>query len=247
MEKGPVLANPCQPPPAVAWHLFDEGVTTQIRRVCRKTGVTVNSFLLKHLTRAIRPFLEDESSEVPWMIPVNLRGKVLRDRDTDNHSSYVAIKLQSYETVSDIHKKIYDALARGEHWASWDAYKLGRFLSPGMRKHLVATERCMSQWNLGSFSNLGDWDPGKKISKTECLRGWLFCPPVLRCQLVGAGCVTFQNRLSITIQAHPDLTTESAVLQTWVREWVKEIELDLASILAAWISPEMPAVPWLAA
>ena len=63
--------------------------TLQMRRVCRKAGVTVNSFLLKNLTKAIRPFLEDHSSMVPWMIPVNLRGKLVRERDTANYSSYV--------------------------------------------------------------------------------------------------------------------------------------------------------------
>ena len=87
----------------------------QMRRVCRKAGVTINSFLLKNLTKAIRPFLEDQSSMVPWMIPVNLRGKITRDRDTANFSSYVGVKVQSYETVHDIHRSIYEALGRKEH------------------------------------------------------------------------------------------------------------------------------------
>src|SRR5689334_511006 len=45
------------PPSAVAWHAFDEATSLQIRRVCRKSGITVNSFLLKHLTKSARPFL----------------------------------------------------------------------------------------------------------------------------------------------------------------------------------------------
>lgn len=242
LERGPLPPTSAQPPPAVAWTLFDESVTTQIRRVCRKTGVTVNSFLLKHLTKAIRPFLEDQSAVVPWMIPVNMRGKVIRDRDTDNYSSYIGIKVRSYETVHDVHQNIYATLGRGEHWANWSAYKLGRFLSHAMRKYLVATEKCMSQWNLGGFSNLGDWDSEKSIINAACEGGWLFCPPVLRCQLIGAGCLTFQNRLSLVIQTHPDLTTEPAVPRRWVQEWVKEIEIDLASVLA-----EPVAIPSLAA
>ena len=81
-----------RPAQAYAWHVFDEAATTQIKRVCRKTGVTVNSFLLKHLTKAIRPRLEDQSSVVPWMIPINIRGKVDRGRDTDVHTSYVGVQ-----------------------------------------------------------------------------------------------------------------------------------------------------------
>jgi hypothetical protein len=232
LEQGPPIKGGPQPPPAVAWHVFDESATLQIRRVCRMAGVTVNSFLLKHLTKAIRPFLEDQSSTAPWMIPVNLRGKVVCDRDTANYTSYVGVKVQSYETPHDIHRNIYAALGRREHWANWYAYYIGRFMTQGMRKFLIARERVMSQWNLGSFSNLGDWDAEKEITEPECLGDWLFCPPVLRCQLVGAGCVTFQNRLSLMIHAHPELTTNPVVTKAWVQNWVKEIEMDLASGLA---------------
>jgi len=221
-----------QPPPAVAWHVFDESATMQLRRVCRKAGVTVNSFLLKHLTKAIRPYLEDQSSMVPWMIPVNLRGKVIRDRDTANFSSCIGVKVQSYQTPHDIHRNIYAALGRKEHWANWYAYQTGRFMTHGVRKFLIVKEWAMSQWNLGSFSNLGDWDPEREITQAECLGHWLFCPPVLRSQMIGSGCVTFQNRLSLMIQAHPRLTTSGAVTKTWVQNWVKEIELDLAGGLS---------------
>ncbi|MGH7977283.1 MAG: hypothetical protein ACREDS_01265 [Limisphaerales bacterium] len=221
-----------KPPSAVAWHVFDETLTSQIRHVCRNGSVTVNSFLLKNLTKAIRPFLEDQSSMLPWMIPVNLRGKVVRDRDTANFSTYISVKVQSYETVYDIHRNIYAALGRKEHWANWYAYELGRFTTNGLRKFLIKKELATSQWNLGGFSNLGDWDAEKQITQTECLGDWLFCPPVLRFQKIGAGCVTFQNQLSLMIQAHPELTTDPAVPKAWVQNWVEEIELDLASGLA---------------
>ncbi|SPE54358.1 hypothetical protein SBV1_1860006 [Verrucomicrobia bacterium] len=233
IERGPAMSSsPSQPPRAVAFHLFDDASTTQIRRVCRKNAVSVNSFLLKHLTKAVRPFLQDQAAVVPWMIPVNLRGKVTRERDTANFTSYVGVKVCSYESVNDIHLKIYAALGRGEHWANWYAYKLGGLLTTRMKRWLIVKELAMSQWNLGSFSNLGDWDPERTISQADCEGGWLFAPPVLRCQLLGAGCVTFQNRLSLTIQVHPDLTTSAAVPQAWIQAWVKEIEIDVASVTA---------------
>jgi hypothetical protein len=229
------------PPTAVAWHVFDESITTQIRLACRKAGVTINSFLLKHLTKAIRPSIEDQSSDVPWMVPVNLRGKVNRGRDTANHTSYVAVRVRSYETAHDVHQKIYTALASGEHWANWAAYHSGNLLTPGMRRWLITKERCMSQWNLGSFSNLGDWDPERRLTEAGCLGDWLFCPPVLRCQPVGAGCVTFQNRLSLTLQVHPELTVNSGVPAEWLRNWIREIEIDLASWLGQ--TATYPVIP----
>jgi len=236
IEGRPGETTNSQPPSAVAWHVFDEESTTRIRRICRRHDFTVNSFLLKHLTKAIRPFLLDESSVVPWMIPVNMRGKVVRDRDTANFSSYVGVKVRSYETTHDIHQSIYDALGHAEHWANWYAYGSGKFLSSGLKRAMIKSGKATSQWNLGGFSNLGDWDPEKQISQTACAGPWLFAPPVLRCQLVGAGVVTFQNRLSLTIQAHPELTTSSNTLWLWVQNWVKEIQIDLASVF-----PDAPA------
>jgi hypothetical protein len=141
------------------------------------------------------------------------------------------VKVRSYETIHDVHHNIYAALGRGEHWANWYAYKASSWTTLGMKKFMLANGLAMSQWNLGSFSNLGDWDSEKSIKQAGCGGNWLFAPPVLRCQLVGAGCVTFQNRLSLTIQAHPDLTTSPAVPKAWLQIWIKEIEMDLASLL----------------
>jgi NRPS condensation-like uncharacterized protein len=242
VEQGPVIDASKEPPPAVAWHAFEEGSTTRIRRACRKAGVTVNSFLLKHLNKAIRPYLQDESAVIPWMIPVNLRGKIVRDQDTSNYSSYVGVNVRPYETVADVHRAIYASLGSGEHWANWYAYTVGRFSTPAIKKYLLVTDRAMSQWFLGGFSNLGDWDSEKSITQPDCLGQWLFSPPVLRCQMVGAGCITFQNCLSLTIQAHPDLTTNPAVASAWMNSWIKEIEIDLASLL-----PSQAAKPVVAA
>ncbi|MGD0614268.1 MAG: hypothetical protein ABSA69_02365 [Verrucomicrobiota bacterium] len=240
--RGSGQSDSLKPPTAVAWHLFDERVTDQIRSVCGDAEVTVNSFLLKHLTQAIRPFLKDQSSVVPWMIPVNIRGKVDCGRDTAVHTSYVGVRVQSYEMVHDVHRNVYAALRSGEHWANWQMYFLGRFITAGMRRALIATGLGASQWNLGAFSNLGDWDREKEITQEDCQGGWLFCPPVLRIMPIGAGCVTFQNRLSLTIQAHASLTTNPAVCKLWVANWVKEIERDLAGV---W-EPEAASIEVLA-
>ncbi|MCP5525322.1 MAG: hypothetical protein H7A47_00765 [Verrucomicrobiales bacterium] len=222
-----------EPPSSVAWHVFDEDLTAMIRRVCRKAGYTVNSFLLKHLARAIRPSLHDQTAPMPWMVPVNLRGAVSRSRDTDNHSSYVSVRVRSWETVYDVHRSIYAALASGEHWAHWWTYKTGNFLPRGVRAMLVRRGRAVAQLNIGSFSNLGLWDSDRQINQPECLGGWLFAPPVLRCQMVGAGAVTFQHRLGLVIQVHPELTTDPAVPEAWMRDWIREMEIDMDAVTGA--------------
>ncbi len=218
-----------QPPPAAAWHVFDEATTAQIREAGKKAGASVNTFLLQHLTTAIRPDLADPSASVPWMIPVNLRGKVVRERDTANYSTYISVKVRPGRPMRDLHQDIYASLDRGEHWANWRAYELGRFATHGTKKFLLTHELATSQWNLGGFSNLGEWDAKKEITRPDCLGDWLFSPPVLRFQCVGAGCVTFQNRLSLLIQTHPEFTTDPAVPRTWIQNWVAEIKRDLSN------------------
>ena len=64
---------------------------------------------------------------------------------------------------------------------------------------------------------------------TEALKGdWLFAPPTLRTQMIGAGCVTFVNRMSLLIQAHPELTTDPAVVRGWMDRWVEGVQSQVA-------------------
>lgn len=216
------------PPKAIAWHVFDEFTTYRLRQDSRLLGLTVNTFLLHCLTKAIRPIFADESIAVPWMIPVNMRGGVQQYRDTDNHTSYVTVNIEPTATPGEIHKRILKALSRGEHWGNWHAFKLGNLLTPSLRRLIVRKGYAISQWNIGAFSNLGEWDADKRFNGPEIAGAWLFCPPALRTQMVAAGCVTFQGRLSITIQAHPELTTNIETVRGWVKSWVDRIEYALA-------------------
>ncbi len=223
LPQGPSAAHD-KPTPAVAWHVFDEDQTSKIRRTARTAQVTVNSLLLKYLDRAVRPDLKDPSKANPWMVPVNLRGKVDRPQPTDNHSSYIGIRVYASEGVRDVHRHIYQSLEKGRHCANWKAFDATRFTSTGLKKRLIESDRATSQWNLGSFSNLGVWDSEKKIAAGDCQGAWLFAPPVLGIQMLGAGCVTFQGRLSLTLQVHPELTSSPEVPAKWIKRWVREIE-----------------------
>jgi hypothetical protein len=229
LKQGEKPADSTQPPPAVAFHVYNQQETAEIRRAARFAGVTVNSFLMKYLDRAIRPSLADPTNAIPWMVPVNLRGRVNQPTDTENHSSYVGIRVYASEDVKEVQSHIYDALKRGEHLAAWKGFAATKSTSAGIKKKLIKANRATSQWSVGGFSNLGVWDPEKKINAPDCQGDWLFAPPVLRFQMIGAGCVTFQGRLSLTLQIHPELTTSPAVATEWLRSWRREIELGLPS------------------
>lgn len=220
-------SDPTIPPAAVAYHVFDKLETGKIRRAARNSGVTVNSLLMKYLDRAVRPSLADPACAIPWMIPVNLRGRVKQPLDTGNHSSYVGIRIYASEGARDVQRHIYDALDKGQHLAAWKGFDATRMLGLKSKQRLIAANRATSQWTVGGFSNLGAWDPESQIDAPACLGDWFFAPPVLRFQMVGAGCVTFQGRLTLTLQIHPELTTDPEVASAWVRSWVREIELGL--------------------
>lgn len=227
LRQGAALENTSQPAPAVAYQVFDEEKTAKIRRASRNADVTVNSFLMKYLDRAIRPALVDPACAIPWMIPVNLRGRVTQPRDTGNHSSYVGIRIYAAEAAKEVQNHIYRALNKGEHVAAWKGFAATWKTTTETKKRLIKANRATSQWSVGGFSNLGVWDPEKKVTAADCQGDWLFAPPVLRFQMIGAGCVTFQGRLTLTLQIHPELTTSPEVATEWLRAWVRDIELGL--------------------
>jgi len=216
-----------QPQPAsqtpsnlVAWHLFSEEETAEIRKKCRRNKITVNSHLLKHLDQAVRPSIKRPHAAIPWLIPVNVRGDITLADDTANHASYVEPRIAEDDSPAEIQSQILHRLNRGEHRANYLLLSLGKFFSHQTKVRLIKKDRAKPKGNIGSFSNLGVWDSEKAIDTDD---SWLFCPPVVKGQLLGAGCVTFQNRLSLTIQGHDDLSTQPQTVKKWMTHWIDSI------------------------
>lgn len=208
------------PPKAVAWHLFTEAETQALRERCRREGVTVNSFLLKHLDQAVRPDIKRSTAPISWMIPVNLRGDINHDDDTSNHVSYVEPQITESDSVKDIQLNIHRLLERGEHRCHYILMVLGKFLNHDSKVRLIKRYRIKTTANIGAFSNLGVWDSEKSIRTHD---SWLFCPPVSGAALLGAGCITFQGQLALTIQAHPSLADTPEVAQDWMMRWFSSV------------------------
>lgn len=207
---------------AVAWRLFTEEQTREIRDRCRRDKVTVNSFLLKHLDQAVRPDIKRPQLKIPWMVPVNLRGDVRFHDDTENHVSCVDVCIGPEDSVKSVHSQVLHCFEQGEHRANFLMVQLGKFLSHSAKVKYLQNGRSKPEGNIGAFSNLGVWDPEKTIQTTD---SWLFCPPVVAGQLLGAGCVTFHNRLGIVIQGNPRLGLSSEIASDWMNRWVKGIGL----------------------
>lgn len=208
------------PSEAVAWHLFTEDKAKQIRQSCQQRQVTVNSFLLKQLDQAIRPDIKKPKAGIPWMVPVNLRGDIECADDTENHVSYIEALVLEDDSPEDIQRQIHHCLANGEHRANYLIFSIGKLLSHQTKINWIAKTRNHPRGNIGAFSNLGVWDSKKMIKTAD---SWFFCPPVGKGQLLGAGCVTFQNRLSLTIQAHASLSDQPEIAKIWMERWISAI------------------------
>jgi hypothetical protein len=200
---------------AVAWHLFTEDETREIGARCRRMNVTVNSFLLKHLDQAVRPGIRRPEAVIPWMIPVNLRGDIRHSDDTENHVSCVEARIALDDSPESIQQQILRRLARGEHRANHLLLMAGGILSHSAKVAYLKNDRAKPAGNIGAFSNLGVWD-----AEGENTDGWVFCPPVVTGQLLGAGCVTYRGRLGLAIQGHPALSSIPDVAAGWMSRWL---------------------------
>ena len=196
----------------IAWHLFTKDETQAILERCREQQVTLNSHLLHCLDQSIRPEIRSPERKIPWVVPVNLRGDIRYADDTQNHVSCVEVHIKSNDTTQTIHHQILQRLERGEHRANFLLLTLGGILSHQAKVNFLTKDRAKPAGNIGSFSNLGVWNIDETIADED---GWIFCPPVVTGQRLGAGCVTFNGRLSIATQGNSP--TER------MRRWVENI------------------------
>lgn len=211
-------------PESVAWHIFDRDTTNRIIAACKNTNYTVNSFLLAHLGEALFPDAAEDTRKIGIMVPVNLRGKVNRTRDTENHVSFVRVPMERKDSPSRVHQKIYRELNRGEHWANWNAYTATRFIPLKIRRAMVKADLVTSQYTVGVFSNIGVWNRDGQFP----LEGdWLFAPPAMRFFMIAAGCVTWNGRLSLCLHLHPEISADPQDARDWISSWTASILNDL--------------------
>ena len=208
----PVVPRP--PQQRVAWAMFDEARTRALVAAAKAAGATVNTFLLAHLDAAVRGRWVPESAERRWMLPVNMRGAVDRDRDNAPRMSFLTVDGVGTPTVAELQAQVDRRVRDGQHWGMWPLFHAGRLIGEkGLRDDIRKRER-QGHGTTGMFSNLGTWTvPGGG--------GWLFCPAITRTYPIGAGCITVNGRLALTLQLHEALggTLGQArlTLDAWVR------------------------------
>jgi hypothetical protein len=207
----------------VAWTLFDAAQTAALVSAAKSAGVTVNTLLLHHLDTAVRAQWVAPGADTRWMLPVNMRGAVTRPASNPPHMSFLAADLAAMPpTLPELQGHIDRALSTAQHWGMWSLLQLGRVLGEkGMRADIRKRER-QGHGATGMFSNLGVWN-------TEGAGHWLFCPAITRVYPIGAGCITVNGRLALTLQLHDALGGSLDSAQATLDDWVRSCTAAIAS------------------
>lgn len=200
-------------PRNIAWHVLDQVRTREVIARAKKEAVSVSSWLLFTLGRAIEPFLDAPDRPSRWMIPVNMRGEIRGPRDTANHVSYLRVKVSRTDSARSIEDKVRAHLAGAEHWWLWYCYRYGSFVGSWGMRILVRADMRLGKPYIGCFSNLGNWD----LSGPSA---WICCPPVAKTMPVGAGCITYGGRMGLALRFHSSYDNVAAIADDTLKDWV---------------------------
>jgi hypothetical protein len=196
----------------VAWRFFTPAQSAQIIDAARAAGVTVNSYLLFHLDRAVSAELVAPGAGRRWMVPVNLRGAVSRPSAQAPHMSFFGVDLEGDVSPRAVQLRVDRLRQRRYHWGMWILLHLGRLLGKdGMRNDIRKRER-QKHGVTGMFSNLGSWN-------VEGTGNWVFCPAITRVYPIGAGCVTMNGRMALAIQLHEALGRDPHCARSLLNDW----------------------------
>jgi hypothetical protein len=195
----------------VAWHSFSAPETQAIVAAAKVAGVSVNTFLLHRLDGVVK-HLTPPSTARRWMLPINLRGAVTRALERSPHMAFLGVDLDDSTSLPQAQQRIDTLRAKAYHWGVWVLMQAGRLMGKdGMRRDIAKREAQQHGWT-GIFSNLGTWN-------VDGAKPWLFCPAISRVYPVGAGCLTMNGRMSLTVQLHAvlceNLATSQALLDAW--------------------------------
>jgi hypothetical protein len=208
-------ASPMPAGTAVATGALDVERTQRFEEKARRLGVSTNSLLLSALARVTKPYLCE--GPVLWRVPVNMRGPVDTVSVLANHSAFVEIPFGQDYSPAEVHRKIKSAFMQREHWATWFFCDIGRIVGDrGMRViHKIYHAMSSGRPWVGTLSNLGSWNG---------IGDWYFGPGCQYANPLGAGVITCDGRLLLTLEAHSSIARDSTLPQAIMDQWIAELE-----------------------
>jgi hypothetical protein len=211
-----------------SWILFSAEQTRRIERAALRAGASVNSYLLAALNQVVAEELIVPGTSWRWMVPVNLRGGLSLPDDTANHVSILSLPAWHGMSAQEVQDGLRDLTRRQHDWAFyWTIRFIAKYF--GYRGLLKVT-RGMSEKSFicGCLTNLGYWHASHPALPVDVDEGWIIVPLVNRSNPVAAGTVTWNGRLSIALDIHPDLAVAPSRIAALFEGWKNLVMNDAA-------------------
>jgi hypothetical protein len=179
-------------------------------------GISMNSLLLAALTRASSPDLDP--GPVIWCMPINMRGAVKLERESDNHVSFIDFEIPRDASAASVHRQVKQAFRRFDHWGNWLIMNIGRIVGfQGMRRiYEYNLEQTEGRSGVGTMSNLGTW---------KGIGDWYVAPGAAY-GAIGCGVIVCDGKVNLTLEAHPSIATDVAWSRAFLARWIAEIEAE---------------------
>jgi NRPS condensation-like uncharacterized protein len=200
-------------PEHLAWRVFSAEATQKILSVAREQKVSLNTLLLYVFNATVADnLLSPQQKDCRWLIPVNMRRTEPERVFTGNRTSSVGLWFERDATLSDIESEYRKSLNKWRALAANTLAKASSFLSERVLYRL-ARRRGENNFWIGSFTNLGVWS---FPMITDC-QNWPIalsvCPPAgTPCFPIGAGIVTWQGHLSVSLRLNAGLISDNQAL-----------------------------------
>lgn len=225
-----------RPHASKAWLLLSKKETQQLREWAGSkkmlSGAMLQPILLGALNRAVSAGLKAvPGARVPpraeWLIPVNLRGLVQTDDESQNLSSFVNVPVRAGESDESIASTLLKTMRSGQGFALFWLRQKWMLRFPELafaRMARIWSERARGY--LGGFSNLGVWTAESVVSENaahDSVEGVAYFPPVYRAIPLGAGALALNGRLSLSLHAHAETGLSEAQLESWLAAWKTDL------------------------
>ncbi len=209
--------------PQLSWHVFTKEETRVIERIAIKSGASVNSYLLSHLSNVVADEFVDKGSTFHWMIPTNLRGALQLSNPKSNHCSMYSLNVRDNETPRGVQKRSREIYLRGDDWAfHWSIKFMGKLL-PNKLSRLFQKDMERKNPHIGCFTNIGSWHHSIPHMPMNADEGWVVVPTTNQSNPVGAGTITWNRRLSIALELHPSLRASPEETEDIFIRWKEKV------------------------
>lgn len=220
-------------PPHFALVTLSEKETRELHDKANGLKVSLNSYLLWGLDKAVHECLLLPDSARKWVAPLNMRPNQKEKHIMGNFSSSIVTNIEAGQTLTpqDFHQSIKSYLKDGIHWGSQIYSNMARYIG---FKGTLKVARNIKEIGTGVFSNVGIWPTeGVELKKEGLQISWRgVIAPSTQILPVAATAWQWQEHLSLTLQLHPSISVPKAYCSELLNSWLKNLLEDQVSTIA---------------